>query len=253
MASSKPHTAVELSRAGDVATVRFTNEGGVNILSSATLGELGEQVQSLAEDRRVRFVVFRGSGKVFLAGADISEMRNFDDTRGEAYSRHGQHVFDAIEALPQVTIAAINGAALGGGCELALACDFRLIALGAKIGLPESTLGLIPGWGGTKRLPRIVGLSRAKRLMYSGERISAEEALRCGLVDETTPTPEDFDTALDRWFAELRPGAPASVARIKRAMLEDDETGQFSLCFSCSEAREGMAAFCEKRPPTWAQ
>lgn len=250
--SDRTSTRVELVRSGDVATIRFLSDGPVNILSSSTLGELGKHVEHLAEDAHTRFVVFRGVGKTFVAGADIAEMSRFDETRGESYSRHGHHVFDAIENLPQVTLAAINGHALGGGCELALACDFRLMTRGAKIGQPESRLGLIPGWGGTIRLPRLVGPAVAKRLMFTGEAISADDALTLRLVDELADSPESLDGIISKWVDALRPGSPAAIHRIKRAMSASDEKTQFSLCFSCSDAREGMRAFLEKRAPNWA-
>lgn len=250
--SNRPRTRVERTRAGNVCTLTFSTETGVNVLSSSVLGELHEQLNQIAEDAHVRFVVLRGAGRTFLAGADIDEMAQFDQSRGQALSSHGHHVFDLLEALPQVTIAALNGHALGGGCELAVACDFRIAVRGAKIGQPESRLGLIPGWGGTQRLPRLVGLARARRLLFSGESISAEDARAIGLVDEVVPTVEDLDAAMQRWFAALAPGSPAAVKRIKSALRSGEETDQFSLCFACSDAKEGIAAFLEKRAPLWA-
>lgn len=250
--ASHPQTRVELSREGPVATLRFAGPDGVNVLSSSTLGELGVLVQQVREMADVRFVVFTGSGRTFLAGADIREMSVFGEDRGEVFSKHGHHVFNGIEALPQVTFAAINGHALGGGCELALACDFRVMAATATIGQPESRLGLIPGWGGTQRLPRLVGLSAARRLLFSGAAIPAQQAREMGLVDEVVPTAEDLPLTLRRWFDELSAGSPAAVRRIKHALLFGDEITQFACCFSCSDAREGMAAFLEKRRPSWA-
>lgn len=247
----KPVTQVEVAHDGPVATFTLTTPTGVNILSSSVLGALGQHVQRLAEDAATRFVVFRGNGKTFAAGADIAQMSHFDEGDGHAYSKNGHHVFDAIAALPQVTFAALNGHALGGGCELALACDFRLAAAGAKLGQPESRLGLVPGWGGTLRLPRLVGPAVAKRLMFSGEQISAEEALQMGLIDEVVPTADALGPALAKWFDRIKPGSPAAIRRIKHAMLHNDETKQFALCFSCSDAKEGMAAFLEKRPAAW--
>ncbi|MBW7905853.1 MAG: enoyl-CoA hydratase/isomerase family protein [Phycisphaerae bacterium] len=245
-------TRAELVREGNVATIRLVSERGPAILSSPVLGQLTAITDALAEDPAVRYVVFRGEGKVFVAGADIAEMANFDEDHAHALSVHGQRVFDAIESLPQVTFAAINGHALGGGCELALACSFRLMVAGAKIGQPEVRLGLIPGWGGTKRLPRIVPLNWALRMLYTGEAVSAEKAEQIGLVDEVVPDAAALDAALARWFALLAPAGRHTTQRIKRAVLNDDEANQFGLCFNCSEAREGMQAFLEKRPPSWA-
>jgi enoyl-CoA hydratase len=246
-----PVTKVELVRDGAVATLRLSSEKGVNIFSSPTLGELGTHVQHLAEDAAVRFVVIRGVGKTFAAGADIAQMSRFDEQSGKVYSKNGHHVFDAIAALPQVTIAALNGHALGGGCECALACDFRIAAATAKLGQPESRLGLVPGWGGTQRLTRLVGPAHAKRLMFSGEQITADEALRIGLVDEVVTGMEELDASLKRWYERLSAGSPAAIRRIKHAMQYGDEINQFALCFSCSDAKEGMTAFLEKRAAAW--
>ncbi len=245
------HTRVELERDGQVAVVRFTTPSGINVICSELIGELGNAVEKLATCPDVRFVVFRGSGRTFLAGADIREMSRMDEDDARAFSRHGHHVFDAIEALPQVSIAAINGHAMGGGCELAMACDFRIMVAGAKIGQPEVKLGLIPGWGGTRRLPRLVGWARARRLMFTGEAIDAEAAERIGLVDQLVPDEAALDAALREWFARLATASPAAIKRLKRALATGDEVEQFSRCFGCSDAREGMQAFLEKRAPAW--
>ncbi|MBU0640474.1 MAG: enoyl-CoA hydratase/isomerase family protein [Planctomycetes bacterium] len=251
--NEKSATCVELSKEGNVATIRFVTEQRVAIFSSRVLGELGTLVQQVAEEPHVRFVVLRGSGPVFLAGADLGEMVHFNEDQGHALTRHGHNVMNAIEALPQATIAAIAGHALGGGCELAMACDFRLMVKGARIGQPESRLGLTPAWGGTRRLPQLVGLARARRMMYSGAAVSAAEALEIGLVDEVVDSAEDLDAALARWFEALGAGSPTAVTRIKRAILHNDEMKQFGMCFSCYDAKEGMKAFLEKRPPAWAK
>ncbi|MFN0136561.1 MAG: enoyl-CoA hydratase/isomerase family protein [Phycisphaerae bacterium] len=249
--TEKPTTAVELVRDGHVATLTLTTPAGVNILSSPTLGELKVHVERLASDSTVRFVVFRGAGKVFAAGADIAAMRTFDEHQGKAYSTNGHHIFDAIEAMPQVTFAAIAGAALGGGCELAMACDFRLATANAKLGQPESRLGLIPGWGGTIRLPRLIGLSQARRLMFTGESVTADEALKLGLVDEVFADAAALETGLKSWMTKMLPGSPEAIRRIKHAVSKHDEIAQFGRCFSCEDAKDGMAAFLEKRSPSW--
>ena len=249
--TEKPMTTVELSRDGAVAMLTLSTPTGVNILSSPTLGELKAHIDTLSGDCDARFVIIRASGKVFAAGADIAAMSTFTEDQGDAYSKNGHHIFDAIEALPQVTIAAIAGAALGGGCELALACDFRLATANAKFGQPESRLGLIPGWGGTIRLPRLVGHSVARKLMYSGEQITADEAKQLGLVDEVYASPDELNAGVKHWITRFAPGSPAAIRRIKHALLKHDEVHQFGLCFSCEDAKEGMAAFLEKRPPSW--
>jgi enoyl-CoA hydratase len=253
MAGEKSQTEVRLSIEGAVARVTFVSPNGVNIFSSRVITNLGTVVEQIAGHAALRFVVFRGEGRVFLAGADIAEMSQFNADQGWAFAVTGHRVFDAIEALPQVTFAAIHGAALGGGCELAIACDFRLITRDAKIGSPETRLGLIPGWGGTQRLPRYVGLGVARRLMYSGESISAEEAHRIGLVDEVVENAAELDAALGRWFKQLAPGSPAAIARVKRAVLTGDEIGAFASCFATPDAKMGTTAFLEKRAPSWAR
>ena len=252
MSHEKSQTEVQLTKQDGVATIRFVPAAGVNIFSSRVIGTLGTLVERVAADPHVRFVVFRGDGRVFLAGADISEMQHFTEDQGRAFAKNGHNVFNAIEALPQATFAALNGHAMGGGCELALACDFRLMVKDGKIGQPETRLGLIPGWGGTLRLPKYVGLGHARRLLFSGDSIPAEEALRIGLVDEVVPTAEDLDAALQCWFKVLSPGSPAAITRAKRALLQRDEIEEFGKCFSASDAKEGMAAFHEKRKPSWA-
>lgn len=250
-APSRPTTRVEVARSENVATIQFVSDSGVNILSSGVIAELGAAVERLAEDATVRFVVLRGIGKTFVAGADIEQMSHFTEADGLSFSKNGHHVFDGLENMPQMTIAAINGAALGGGLEVALACDFRIAAAPAKLGLPESRLGLIPGWGGTTRLSRLIGPARAKRLMFSGDTLTAADALALGVVDEVVPTSEDLDAATQRWFAAVAPGSPAAIRRIKKALRDGNEIERFSRCFSCSDAREGMTAFLEKRKPYW--
>lgn len=253
MSGAKSQTEVKFAKEGLVATITFSSPNGINILSSRVVSDLGVAVEKAAGDPHLRFVVLRSDGKVFLAGADISEMGGFDEERGRVFAKNGHHVFDALESLPQVTFAAINGAALGGGGEVSLACDFRLMVAGAKIGQPETKLGLIPGWGGTLRLPRVVGLAHARKLIYSGEPITAEEAHRIGLVDEVVPTPADLDAALQRWFKLLIPASPAAIVRVKHALQRKDEIEEFAKCFSCSDAREGLTAFQEKRPASWVK
>jgi enoyl-CoA hydratase len=251
MSSEKSTTKVEMTKDGPVATIRFTPETGVNIFSSRVIGNLGRLIERVAEDAHVRFVVFRGDGRVFLAGADISEMAQFTEDQGRAFSTNGHNVFNAISALPQVTFAAINGHALGGGCELSLACDFRIMVAKATIGVPETTLGLIPGWGGTQRLPQIVGDPHARRMIFSGAPIKGEEALKIGLADELVSSPEELDAALQRWFKLLDAPSPCAITRAKRALLQRDEIEEFGKCFSCSDAKEGITAFLQKRKAPW--
>lgn len=244
-------TRVEFEKKGRVATVRLVSDAGPPLLTSPVLGELGTIVERLATDPCVRYVVFRSTGKVFCAGADLQRITNITEDQGYSLSRFGTSVMNAIENLPQITFAAINGHAMAGGCELALACSFRLMVSGALIGTPQVRFGLIPGWGATRRLPMIVPLSWALRMLYSGEAISAEQAEKIGLVDEVVPTEGDLDEALDRWFEMFKESAPRAIIRIKKSILDDDESHQFGLCFTCDDAKEGMQAFLEKRKPSW--
>jgi enoyl-CoA hydratase len=244
-------TQVETIRRHDCATIQFSSENGINVFDTHVLGELANHVEQLLTDEDVRFVAFRGVGRTFVAGADIREMNGLDEAGARAFSEKGHGVFDMIEGLHQVTVAAINGPALGGGSELALACDFRVMAARATIGQPETRLGLIPGWGGTHRLARIVGLSRAKRLIFGGEAIGADEAFRIGLVDEIVNGDEELDKALSCLCALFRHGAPSAIARAKQAIREGSEPVVFATCFADAEGKEGMGAFLEKRPAAW--
>lgn len=248
---AKPATHTELTRDGHVATVSFVTETGPPLLSSSVLGELGRITDQLAQDANIRFVVFRGSGHAFSGGADVGEVMQMNQDQGFPFSKHGQNVFNAIENLPQITFAAMNGHAMGGGCELALACSFRLMVAGAKIGLPEVKFGVIPAWGATKRLPMIVPLNWALRMLYSGESLTAEQAEKIGLVDEVVPTADHLDAALKRWFKRFSLCSPQAIIRIKRAIINNDESHQFGLCFTSTDPREGMTAFFEKRKPSW--
>lgn len=251
--AEKSQTQVQLTTDGPVATIQFVSPGAVNIFSSRVIADLGKLVAQVAGDKGVRFVVFRGEGKIFLAGADISEMSDFNEQQAATFGTNGHKVFDAIEALPQITFAAINGHAMGGGCELAMACDFRLMVAKGKIGQPETRLGLIPGWGGTQRITKYVSLGYARKLLFSGDVISAEEAQRIGLVDEVVPDAADLDAALNKWFDLLAPGSPHAIYRVKQALLNHDEIGEFGKCFASPDAKAGTTAFIAKREAPWVK
>lgn len=246
-------TKVRLQIDGSHAAITFFSEGGVNVLSSAVVRSLRELIGQVAADRRIRTTVFQAEGKVFLAGADIKEMAGFDAAAARAYGELGSGTFDELAALPSVTVAAINGPALGGGLELALACDFRIAVKSAKVGLPETSLGLIPGWGGIGRLTTLVGPSRAKRLFYSALPVSAEEGLSFGLVDEIVNSAEDLESRLPAFCKSFKRGAPAAVALAKRVFREGDGVSGFVDCFDTDDCREGIAAFVEKRLAAWME
>lgn len=254
-------TKVSVSRNGPVVQVTFSTDGGLNIFSSAVLNKLDAAVGEVARQcaqpggmsDAVRVCVFTGEGKVFFAGADIKEMSGCDVEGARRFGQHGSDVFDAVAALPCVTIAALNGAALGGGLELALACDFRYAVRTAKVGLTETTLGLIPGWGGVRRLPELVGPAQAKRMIFSGEAIKAEDAVAMGLIDEAVNSTEDLAHRVEAVAKSFFNAGPHAIAAAKRAMRDGDDLTAFADCFlEDTDGHPGMKAFIEKRKPRWA-
>lgn len=245
------HTQAVLTREGDRATVTFRTESGINVASTEFLEELEKALDELAGDRELRMVVFRGDGKVFLAGANIKAMAKYEPALAKDMSKLGHRVFNKLEALPQVTIAAVHGAALGGGCELAMACDFRFVLNRAPMGQPEVHLGLIPGWGGTIRLPRLVPHGIARRLLYTGESVTGERAVEIGLADEVVESVEALDEAIEAMAKSLAKSGREAIGSLKRALVSGDEQSAFSSCFGRHEGKEGMRAFLEKRRPEW--
>jgi len=247
-------TDVQVQIEGPHVTLTFVTEGGVNVLSSEVLKRFQAAVAAVAQDSRVRSTVIRAEGKVFVAGADIKEMSGFKHVEARAYGQLGQDVLNDLAALPSITVAAINGAALGGGLELALACDFRLAVKSAKLGLPEVTLGLIPGWNGIPRLTKLIGASRAKRMYLSANPVTAgEEGVAWGIVDEIVNSAEDLDARVVAFCKSFRKASPSAVALAKRATRDSDDLSAFADCFGKPDAREGMAAFVEKRPASWME
>ncbi|MCX6363001.1 MAG: enoyl-CoA hydratase-related protein [Actinobacteria bacterium] len=251
--------AVEVTREGAVAVVTVDRPEALNALNTATNQLLLAAVGALSADDTVRAVVLTGGGdKAFVAGADIAEMRGFTADEARRFGALGQAVTSAIEAAPQPWIAAVNGFALGGGCELALACDIRLAGEKAKFGQPEITLGITPGFGGTQRLPRTVGAGWAKYLVLSGRHLRADEALRIGLVQAVFAKDELMTQAL-KLAGELAARSPLAMryckAAVNAATDTDIATGQgierdlFALAFASADQSEGMAAFLEKRAP----
>ena len=245
---------VTLDRRDDGVAVVRLDRPKMNALSPELLEQLEEVAGELTAELPGAVVVWGGE-RLFAAGADISRFGGPDEARaiGGMFVR----ALDALAAIPRATIAAITGYALGGGCELALACDFRLVADNAKLGQPEVLLGIIPGGGGTQRLPRLVGPSRAKELLYSGRQVEAEEALRIGLADRVVPAAEVFDAAV-AWAAELARGALAAQALIKQAVdrgldgpLADGvaiEQDLFVESFRTDDAGIGIKSFLEHGP-----
>lgn len=240
-----------------IAVVTINRPKALNALNADVMGELDQLCDAIAKDPAVQVVIITGAGeKAFVAGADIAYMQPLSAAEGRVWGKYGQAVFNKIENLPKPVIAAVNGFALGGGCELAMACDIRIVADKAKFGQPEVTLGITPGFGGTQRLPRIVGKGRAKELLYTGDMIDAAEAYRIGLANKVVPVGELLDTA-KALAQKIKSRAPFAVQMCKAAVNEgldtDTETGVayegevFGLCFSTADQKEGMTAFIEKR------
>ncbi|OGD75041.1 MAG: hypothetical protein A2Y64_05885 [Candidatus Coatesbacteria bacterium RBG_13_66_14] len=233
----------------------------MNALNRELLAELSACLDGLAGERLSALIV-TGAGRAFVAGADIAAMSAMTKKQAEEFSLLGQGVFVKLEALPCVTIAAVNGYALGGGCELALACDLRIASAEAQMGQPEVKLGLIPGFGGTQRLARIVGMGKALEMILLGENCTAEECLKMGLVNAVVPAEELLPKAR-AWAEAAAARGPVSVAAAKRTMHSGlwgdlsrafgDEASAFGALFEEREATEGMTAFVERRPAKFVE
>jgi enoyl-CoA hydratase len=244
---------------GRVATVTVNRPDALNAMSGELLQNLIGEFQGLGTRQDVGCVILTGAGeKAFVAGADIKEMKDKDAAGGRAWAELGQTVTTTIEAIPQPTIAAVNGYALGGGCELAMACDIRLASENARFGQPEINLGVIPGWSGTQRLARLCGSGFAREIIYTGRMVNAEEALRVGLVNAVYPKEELLPKAKE--MAETIASKSWIIQKYaKEAMLralEQDlagglalEANLFGLCFATADQKEGMSAFVDKRQP----
>lgn len=259
---SDAYEYVRIERSDGIAVVMVNRPEKLNALNADTVAELDRAFHALAADDSVRAVIVTGAGeKAFVAGADIAELAKMGPLSGVRVSRQGQDTFRFLEAMPKPVIAAVNGYALGGGLELALACHLRIASENARFGLPEVKLGIIPGYGGTVRLPRIVGRGRALELILTGEMIDAQEAYRIGLVNRVVPQVELMTEAeaLARKIIANGPIAVAlaieSVNHAQNATLEDGlllESNLFGLLASTEDMREGMQAFLEKRKAQFA-
>ncbi|UCE61093.1 MAG: enoyl-CoA hydratase/isomerase family protein [Phycisphaerales bacterium] len=247
------NTDVRVDIDGSQASITLVTEGGVNVASTAVLKKLREAIAKVASASGVRTTVVKAEGKVFLAGADIKEMAPFNREQATEYGKLGQSAFNELEALPSITVAAINGAAMGGGMELALACDFRIAVKSAKLALPETSLGLIPGWNGIKRLTALIGIAKAKKLYLTALPVSAEDGLAYGLVDEIVSEAGDLGPRVAAFCTSFKRAAPAAVAFAKKALCTGDDLSAFADCFETDDGREGMTAFIEKRPASWME
>jgi len=261
MASSAVNLTFEninYEKMGALAFVTVNRPKVLNALNMATMEELRTAFHAIKSDAEVRVVILTGAGeKAFVAGADIGELAKHDAVSGKEYTHKGQSVLNLIENLGKPVIACINGFALGGGCELAMACTMRLASENAKLGQPEVKLGIIPGYGGTQRLSRLVGKGIAMQLLLSGEMISAQEAYRIGLVNEVVPQPELIARA-EAIAHKIIANAPLAVQYAMEAVhkgmemtLQEGlylEATLFGVCCATEDKKEGTTAFLEKRP-----
>ena len=250
-------TNVLLEKKGNIAVATINRPKALNALNSQVLEDLNELVDLVTADEEIRALVLTGAGeKAFVAGADIGEMSTLTKAEGEAFGKKGNDVFRKLETMPIPTIAAINGFALGGGCELSMSCDIRLCADTAVFGQPEVGLGITPGFGGTQRLARLVSPGMAKQLIYTARNIKADEALRIGLVNAVYPA-EELMAAAEKMAATIAANAPIAVRACKKAINEGLDVDMdaalvieeklFGSCFETADQAEGMGAFLEKR------
>ncbi len=251
---------VILEKKDGVAVVTISRPEALNALNSIVIAELEQVVTELEQDRDIRAMILTGEGRSFVAGADIGEQYPLDLDGGRRWGQRGSALMRRIEKLEFPTIAAVNGFALGGGCELALSCDLILASEKAKFGQPEVGLGITPGFSGTQRLPRRIGIAKAKELIFSGRMIKADEAKEIGLANAVYPPETLMDAAMEmaRSFAKNAPIAVKyAKACIDRGMQMDIDGGiaceneLFAMCFATADQKEGMGAFLEKRPATF--
>lgn len=253
-------TYLIIKEASSICTVTINNPGHLNAMSTAVLMELDSLFTALAKKSSIRAVIITGEDKAFVAGADIEEMSNFSSLEAKTFGELGSRVFRKIEQLHIPVIAAINGFALGGGCELAMSCDIRIASEKAKLGQPEVGLGITPGFSGTQRLSRLVGLGKAKELIYTGTIINAQEAERIGLVNKVVPA-DTLMTEATEMAEVIASKAPLAVSYSKEAINRGYETdidtgisiekNLFALCFDTEDQTTGMSDFMNKKQPTF--
>jgi enoyl-CoA hydratase len=252
---------IDVGRSDGSAVVTVNRPEVLNVLDVEHAQALLDRLEELAADSSVRAVVVTGAGaRAFSAGADIGQLRDFGPPAARRFADLGHRIAACLESMPKPTVAAVNGIALGGGCELALACDLRVASQSARFGQPEVKIGVIPGWGGTQRLARVTSLGFAKELVLTGRTVDADEALARGLVSSVHPPDELRQRVLELCaaIAEAGPLALASAKEAANLALQGDDRSNleaearlFALLFSGHDQREGMTAFIEKRPPTF--
>lgn len=253
---------LKINKENGIEVITFHRPEARNALSSQVLEELAEAVEDAASDGTVRVVVFTGEGKSFISGADIHEMDEKTGLEIIEYSRKGAALFRRIETMPKPTIAAVNGYAFGGGFEFVLCTDIRIAHEKASFSLPEVTLGIVPGFNGTQRLPKCVGMAQAKELLFTGRRVFAEEALRLGVVNRVVPA-EQFWEEVMAVANQIADNSSSAISLLKAAMAagedvsvdvgKDIELGYMTACFGTPDQQEGFASFKEKRKPVFRQ
>ena len=245
---------------GNIGILSINRPKALNALNSATLKEINQAIDMIEKDDEVHILILTGEGRAFVAGADISEMKVLNAHEAREFAKLGSGTFRKIELMEKPVIAAVNGFALGGGCELSMCCDIRIASEKAKFGQPEVGLGIIPGFAGTQRLSRLVGLGRAKELIFTADMIDANEAYRIGLVNKVVPAEELMNEAMGLANKILSKGQLAvrfAKTSINRGAETDIETGMaierdlFGLCFATEDQKEGIGAFLEKRSPNY--
>ncbi len=251
------YTCLRITDVENIKIITINRPEAMNALNSFVFRELKTCLTEIPSETRA--IIITGEGKAFVAGADISEMVSMSSKEGEAFSRTGQEVFMMIENLNIPVIAAVNGYALGGGCELAMACDIRIASNKAKFGQPEVNLGLIPGYAGTQRMPRLIGMGNALYYLMTGDQMNAEQAEKIGLVQIVTDPEQLIDLALEV-AKKITQKGPSAIGKVKKAVQKgfdlpfnkasELETKEFGSLFG-NEGTEGMKAFLEKRKPEW--
>jgi enoyl-CoA hydratase len=251
--------AIDLEIQDGIACITMNRPQALNAFDSEQLDLLGATVHEIGQDRSVRVVILTGAGeRAFAAGADIKEMAEKSEAEGLAFGRKGHAVANALERLPQPVIAAVNGYAFGGGCELAIACDIRIASDNARFAQPEVAIGIPPGWGGTQRLPRLIGPGFAAEMILTGRHVHADEALRIGLVNAVYPLAELMPAAWEM-AEKIARNSPHAVRAAKQLMAQAfagdlgaglaTEAAMFGAAFATTDQTEGMHAFLEKRSP----
>ncbi len=243
-----------------IGYIKFNRPEVLNAINVETILEIEKVMHEFNDNKDILVIIITGEGKAFVAGSDISKLTQMDSLKAREYSQIGQRVLSFIENVEKPVIAAVNGFALGSGCEIAMACDIRIASEKAKFGQPEVKLGIIPGHTGSQRLPRLVGVGKAKELIFTGDVIDAAEALRIGLVNKVT-TPESLMEEAENLAKKIIANGPTSVRIAKTVINRGIDTNlttansyemeAFSMLFSTDEAKEGMKAFMEKRKPNW--